>query len=43
MPGRAWRAAESICVYFAVGDQQSVRLLYSDAHGANWNIGATAT
>jgi sialidase-1 len=30
-------------VYFAVGGQQSVRLIYSDDHGAGWNIGATAT
>ncbi|MBE1589999.1 exo-alpha-sialidase [Nonomuraea angiospora] len=30
-------------VYFAVGDTQSVRLIYSDDHGATWQIGATAT
>lgn len=30
-------------VYFAVGDRQSVRLIYSDDHGATWRIGATAT
>ncbi|WP_188189122.1 sialidase family protein [Nonomuraea sp. SYSU D8015] len=30
-------------VYFAVGDRQSVRLIYSDDHGGNWRIGATAT
>ncbi|WP_084773627.1 sialidase family protein [Nonomuraea candida] len=30
-------------VYFAVGGRQSVRLVYSDDHGANWKIGATAT
>ncbi|WP_308169055.1 sialidase family protein [Nonomuraea sp. NEAU-A123] len=30
-------------VYFAVGDQQSVRLIYSDDHGGTWKIGATAT
>ncbi|GAA2213633.1 hypothetical protein GCM10009850_090960 [Nonomuraea monospora] len=30
-------------VYFAVGDRQSVRLVYSDDHGASWRIGATAT
>ncbi|MDP4511801.1 sialidase family protein [Nonomuraea turcica] len=30
-------------VYFAVGSRQSVRLIYSDDHGENWKIGATAT
>ncbi|MEV4011302.1 sialidase family protein [Nonomuraea angiospora] len=30
-------------VYFSVGDTQSVRLIYSDDHGATWQIGATAT
>ncbi|MEV0308215.1 sialidase family protein [Nonomuraea fuscirosea] len=30
-------------VYFAAGDRQSVRLVYSDDHGASWRIGATAT
>lgn len=30
-------------VYFAVGNRQSVRLVYSDDHGAEWKIGATAT
>ncbi|MEV0830094.1 sialidase family protein [Nonomuraea rubra] len=30
-------------VYFNVGDQQSVRLIYSDDHGTSWKIGATAT
>ncbi|WP_101790285.1 sialidase family protein [Nonomuraea indica] len=30
-------------VYFAVGSRQSVRLIYSDDHGENWRIGATAT
>jgi sialidase-1 len=30
-------------VYFAAGDQQGVRLIYSDDHGEVWKIGATAT
>ncbi|MFC4009301.1 exo-alpha-sialidase [Nonomuraea purpurea] len=30
-------------VYFTVGTQQSVRLIYSDDHGATWKTGATAT
>ncbi|MEV0614391.1 sialidase family protein [Nonomuraea sp. NPDC050404] len=30
-------------VYFAVGNLQSVRLIYSDDHGGTWKIGATAT